>query len=76
VLRRVENRSVVLRVVGGYKWGTQYLAVSLGYSVLGGYSNTGTWKKRMHTDYRWEILKERSHWEDQDIGGQIILSWI
>jgi hypothetical protein len=26
--------------------------------------------------YWWESQKERHHWEDQDIGGWIILTWI
>jgi hypothetical protein len=27
-------------------------------------------------DYRWESQRERDHWEDQDIGGWILLGWI
>jgi hypothetical protein len=35
------------------------------------------WGRRgMHIGYRWEIQKERDHWEDQDIGGWTILKWI
>jgi hypothetical protein len=26
--------------------------------------------------YRWESQREGDHWEDQDIGGWIILGWI
>jgi hypothetical protein len=27
-------------------------------------------------DYWWESQRERDHWEDQDVGGWIILGWI
>jgi hypothetical protein len=30
----------------------------------------------MHTCYLWESQKERDHYEDQNIGGWIILRWI
>jgi hypothetical protein len=30
----------------------------------------------MHADYWWEGQNEIDHWEDKDIGGQIILRWI
>jgi hypothetical protein len=30
----------------------------------------------MHIGYWWESQKERSHWEDKDIGGWTILKWI
>jgi hypothetical protein len=30
----------------------------------------------MLIDYWWESQKERDHWEDQDVGGWIILGWI
>jgi hypothetical protein len=30
----------------------------------------------MHIGYWWGIQKERDHWEDQDVGGWIILKWI
>jgi hypothetical protein len=30
----------------------------------------------MHIGYWWESHKERDHYEDQDIGGWIILKWI
>jgi hypothetical protein len=26
--------------------------------------------------YRWEIQKQRDHWEDQDVDGWTILKWI
>jgi hypothetical protein len=35
------------------------------------------WGRRgTHIDYWWENQKERDHWEDQDVGGWIILGWI
>jgi hypothetical protein len=30
----------------------------------------------MHIGFGWESQKERDHWEDQDVGGWIILKWI
>jgi hypothetical protein len=30
----------------------------------------------MHKKYWWEGQKERDLWEDQDVGGWIILKWI
>jgi hypothetical protein len=27
-------------------------------------------------DYWWESQRERDYWEDQDVGGWIILGWI
>jgi hypothetical protein len=30
----------------------------------------------MYIEYRWEIQKERDHWEDQDVRGWTILKWI
>jgi hypothetical protein len=30
----------------------------------------------MHAGYWWESQKKRDHWEDQDVGGWIILKWI
>jgi hypothetical protein len=30
----------------------------------------------MHVGYWWESQKERDHYEDQDVGGWIILKWI
>jgi hypothetical protein len=30
----------------------------------------------MHKVYWWESPKERDHWEDQEIGGWVILKWI
>jgi hypothetical protein len=32
--------------------------------------------KGMNIGYRWDSQKERDHYEDQDVGGWIILSWI
>jgi hypothetical protein len=33
-------------------------------------------RRGMHIGYKWEIQKERDHWEDQDVGGWTILKWI
>jgi hypothetical protein len=33
-------------------------------------------RRGMLIDYWWESQKERDHWEDQDVGGWIILGWI
>jgi hypothetical protein len=33
-------------------------------------------KREMRIGYRWESLRERDHYEDQDVGGCIILRWI
>jgi hypothetical protein len=33
-------------------------------------------RRGMHIGYWWEIQKERDQWEDQDVGGWIILKWI
>jgi hypothetical protein len=30
----------------------------------------------MRNANRWENHRERAHWEDQDVGGWIILGWI
>jgi hypothetical protein len=30
----------------------------------------------MNIVYWWESQKERDHWEDEDVGGWIILKWI
>jgi hypothetical protein len=30
----------------------------------------------MHTGYWWKNQNERGHYDDQDIGGWIILKWI
>jgi hypothetical protein len=30
----------------------------------------------MHIGYWWESQEERDHWENQDVGGWIILKWI
>jgi hypothetical protein len=32
-------------------------------------------RSRMHIAYWWEDQKERDHYEDQDVGGWIILKW-
>jgi hypothetical protein len=31
---------------------------------------------QMHVEYWWESQKGRDHYEDQDVGGWIILKWI
>jgi hypothetical protein len=33
-------------------------------------------RRGMHVGYWWESQKESAHWEDQDVGGWIILKWI
>jgi hypothetical protein len=33
-------------------------------------------RRGMHVEYWWESRKEGDHWEDQDVGGWIILKWI
>jgi hypothetical protein len=33
-------------------------------------------ERGMHMRYWWERQKERSYYEDQDVGGWIILKWI
>jgi hypothetical protein len=33
-------------------------------------------KRYIYMGYWWESQKERAHWEDQEIGGWIILKWI
>jgi hypothetical protein len=33
-------------------------------------------RRGMHIGYWWESLKERNHWEDQNVGGWTILKWI
>jgi hypothetical protein len=33
-------------------------------------------RRGMRIEYWWESQKERDHYEDQDIGGWIILRWI
>jgi hypothetical protein len=33
-------------------------------------------RRGTHIDYWWESQKERDHYEDQDVGGWIILGWI
>jgi hypothetical protein len=30
----------------------------------------------IHIGYWWESQKERDHYEDQDVGGWIVLKWI
>jgi hypothetical protein len=30
----------------------------------------------MDIGYWWESRKERDHWEDQDVGGWVILKWM
>jgi hypothetical protein len=34
------------------------------------------WRTGIHVEYCWESQKERDHYEDQDVGGCIILKWI
>jgi hypothetical protein len=33
-------------------------------------------RRETHIGYWWESQRERDHWEDQDVGGWIILGWI
>jgi hypothetical protein len=33
-------------------------------------------RRGMHIGYWWKSHKERDHWEDQDVGGWLILKWI
>jgi hypothetical protein len=33
-------------------------------------------RRRMHIGYRWGSQRERDHYEDQDVGGWIILKLI
>jgi hypothetical protein len=33
-------------------------------------------RRGMQIEYRWESQKERYHYEDQNVGGWIILKWI
>jgi hypothetical protein len=33
-------------------------------------------RRGTHIDYWWESQRERDHYEDQDVGGWIILGWI
>jgi hypothetical protein len=33
-------------------------------------------ERRMRIEFRWEIQKERGHYEHLDVGGRIILKWI
>jgi hypothetical protein len=33
-------------------------------------------RRRMCVGYLWESQRERDHWEDQDVGGWIILKWV
>jgi hypothetical protein len=33
-------------------------------------------RRGMNIGYWWESQKERDHYEDQDVGGRILLKWI
>jgi hypothetical protein len=43
---------------------------------MGGACSTNRKMRNAYIRYWWKIQKERDHWEDQDVGGWIILKWV